>query len=143
MATVQSAHLLDVYESLDVRRTFTFRRNAVFEAKRWVMGLKLAYSLAAKVVTYTGFTLLVEAVLHGHLQLHLMRASVLRAETGDCSRSSTAYYFQSGCSRGAEKPPHIECWKPGCRHIRLATTHTVGMQPFHLILPVNIKETVR
>jgi hypothetical protein len=50
--------------------------------------------------------------------------SVLRAETGDCSHSSAAYYFRLGC-REAEKSPHMEGWKPNSQHIRLAVTHTV------------------
>jgi hypothetical protein len=40
----------------------------------------------------------------------------------------------------AEKSPHIEGWKPGRQHIRLAATYTVTvslMQPFHLILRFN------
>jgi hypothetical protein len=36
---------------------------------------------------------------------------VLRAETGDCSHSSAAYYFRLGCREG-EKSPHMEGWKP-------------------------------
>ena len=67
------------------------------------------------------------------------RLLLLRAETGDCSHSSAAYYFRLGC-REAEKSPHMEGWKPNSQHIRLAVTHTVVIkndESFHLILPFN------
>ena len=76
------------------------------------------------------------------MELHVLKSfiwihdvgTLLRAETGDCSRSSAAHYFRLGC-REAENSPHMEGWKPNSQHIRLAVTHTVAIKNDATFLP--------
>ena len=67
--------------------------------------------------------------------------TLLRAETGDCSHSSAAYYFRLGC-REAEKSPHMEGWKPNSQHIRLAVTHTVAIKNDATFLPHTVNSEI-